>query len=271
MLSFPNAKINLGLNIINKMPNGYHTIESVFYPTDLCDALEILPATQNTFATSGIYIAQNAQKPNLCQQAYSILKKYYDLPPVAIHLHKHIPIGAGLGGGSADAAFVLKMLNEQFALNVTHDDLCAYAAELGSDCSFFIKNMPAYLYGAGKELVSYHLDLKAYYLVIVYPNIHVNTTKAYQYCQPHTPDYDLKTALQQPISTWKDVVKNDFEVSVFQSFPRIKKIKDQLYQHGALYAAMSGSGSAVLGIFEAQPDGLQQQFIDCICHQSIMA
>jgi 4-diphosphocytidyl-2-C-methyl-D-erythritol kinase len=259
MVVFPNAKINIGLNIIEKREDGFHTIESVFYPVGLCDALEVVENTEDTseriiFTSSGIEIPGNVND-NLCWYAYHLIAADYALPNVKVHLHKHIPIGAGLGGGSADAAFFIKLLNDKFELGISWGEMHHYARQLGSDCSFFISNKPAFAEGRGDQYESMKLDLSAYYVALVYPAIHINTAKAYSGVMPKNTVRSLENdILNLPIEQWKDIVHNDFENSIFPQFSEIKKIKEELYSLGAIYAAMSGSGSAVFGIFKNKTD-----------------
>ncbi|MCE9537840.1 MAG: 4-(cytidine 5'-diphospho)-2-C-methyl-D-erythritol kinase [Bacteroidetes bacterium] len=259
MISFPNAKINIGLNIIEKRDDGYHNIESAFYPVSLCDALEIIENTDDSnerisFTFSGIEIPGNTDD-NLCWYAYHLIAADYVLPNVKVHLHKHIPIGAGLGGGSADAAFFIHLLNDKFELGISWGEMHNYARQLGSDCSFFISNKPSFAEGTGDQYESMKLDLRKYYVALVYPNIHINTAKAYSGVVPKIPTRSLENdLLNLPIEQWKEFVHNDFEDSVFLQFPELKKIKQQLYSMGAEYAAMSGSGSTVYGIFKNKTD-----------------
>ncbi|MGV3585823.1 MAG: 4-(cytidine 5'-diphospho)-2-C-methyl-D-erythritol kinase [Adhaeribacter sp.] len=248
MILFPNAKINIGLNIVSRRPDGFRNLESCFYPVQWGDALEILPAETRQFSLSGIPVP-GAAETNLCLKAYELLKADYDLPPVFMHLHKNIPIGAGMGGGSADAAFALKLLNDLFKLNIGTEQLEDYARRLGSDCAFFIRNKPVFAVEKGDIFEDIKLDLTGYGCTVVYPDLHITTAEAYSQVVPQTPAQPLFTALQEDISTWKDTVKNDFEAALFPRYPVIGEIKAQLYQAGALYAAMTGSGSAVFGIF----------------------
>lgn len=272
MLTFPNAKINIGLNIIEKRNDGYHSIESVFYPVGLCDALEVTENKEPTneriiFTSSGIDIPGNAND-NLCWFAYHLVAADYHLPNVKIHLHKHIPIGAGLGGGSADAAFFIRLLNDKFDLGISWGEMHNYARQLGSDCSFFISNKPAFAEGRGDQYESMKLDLSKYYIALIYPNIHINTAKAYNVVIPKQPARSLeKDILNLPIAQWKDFIHNDFEDSIFPQFPEIKKIKVQLYSLGAEYASMSGSGSTVYGIFKNKTN-LKDKFQNCFVWES---
>jgi 4-diphosphocytidyl-2-C-methyl-D-erythritol kinase len=267
MITFPNAKINIGLNIIAKRDDGFHDIQSVFYPVNLCDALEVVESTETgaerfAFSSSGIEIPGDATD-NLCYFAYHLVSQDYPLPNVKVHLHKHIPIGAGLGGGSSDAAFFIKLLNDKFELGISWGEMHNYARQLGSDCSFFISNKPAFAEGRGDEYESMKLDLSAYFVVLVYPQIHINTAKAYSGVKPKHPSRSLENdILNLPIGDWKGLVHNDFEDSVFLQFPEIKSIKEKLYSHGAVYAAMSGSGSTVFGIFEKETE-MKKEFGDC--------
>ncbi len=255
MIVFPNSKINLGLRIINKREDGYHNLETVFYPIPLKDALEIIEADNENsvqFTSSGLAVNGN-ETDNLCVKAYHLLKKdFSNLPSVKIHLHKNIPMGAGLGGGSGDAAFTLQLLNNQFKLNLSVPQLIEYALQLGSDCPFFIINKPCIGTGRGEILAEISLDLSMYNLIIVNPNIHINTGEAFNSLhlqKQNIPISSLKEIIRQPIESWRHSLKNDFELPVFDKHPAIKKIKDTLYQKGAAYAAMSGSGSTVYGLF----------------------
>lgn len=252
MITFPNAKINLGLNITGKRPDGYHNLETVFYPIPLEDALEItLPNnTEHKFALhqSGMEIAGDPET-NLVVKAYKLLDEKYHLPPVDIYLYKRIPSGAGLGGGSADAAFMLKLLNEKFALNLSTNQLEEYAAVLGADCAFFIKNAPTFAEGIGNLFSPIALSLTGYQLLLVKPDIFVSTREAFARIRPHQPEHSLKEVIERPVSEWKSLMVNDFEKSVFPQHPAIGEIKEKLYREGAIYAAMSGSGSSVFGLF----------------------
>ena len=255
MLRFPNCKINLGLHVLGKREDGFHNLETVFYPVAFKDALEILPNTNNTteieFTGTGLAVDGNTDD-NLCVKGYHLLKKDFpQLLPVKIHLHKAIPMGAGLGGGSADASFMLQMLNDKFKLNLSIPQLQNYAIQLGSDCPFFIINKPCFATGRGEVLEEIKIDLSAYKIVLVNPGIHVNTGWAFSNITPALAEKSIKEIVQQPVETWKDELKNDFETAVFAAHPQVKEIKETLYQQGAIYAAMSGSGSTVFGIFEA--------------------
>lgn len=259
MIIFPNCKINLGLNIIRKRSDGYHDLETIFYPLPVKDALEIQKSSSLLFSTTGLPI-EGKEEDNLCIKAYHLIKKDFpQLPPVHIHLHKAIPIGAGLGGGSADGAFTLKLLNTSFNLGITQQQLINYALQLGSDCPFFLINKPCFAKGRGEIMEEIAIDLSQYSFVLVSPSIHINTKWAFSTIIPeevkkNAKKMHLRDALQQPISSWKNELTNDFEKPVFDLYPEIKSIRDILYEKGALYAAMSGSGSTVFGIFEKPID-----------------
>jgi len=248
MIWFPNAKINIGLQVVSQRPDGFRNLESCFYPVPWCDALEILPADTMAFSVSGIPVPGEANT-NLCLKAYELLKADFSLPPISMHLHKHIPIGAGLGGGSADAAFALRLLNELFTLELSVEQLENYARRLGSDCAFFIQNKPVFATERGDVFEELNVDLKGYGCLVVYPDIHITTAEAFSQVVPQTPEQPLTNSLQQPITTWKDKVKNDFEKALFPRYPVLAALKETLYNQGALYAAMTGSGSSVYGIF----------------------
>jgi 4-diphosphocytidyl-2-C-methyl-D-erythritol kinase len=259
MVSFPNAKINIGLQVTEKRPDGYHNIQTIFYPIRLHDVLECLPLssdqTENSFKQTGIPVLGD-DTDNLCNRAYQLLKKYFPfIPPVYIHLHKTIPMGAGLGGGSADGTFMLSMLNDLFELAISPTQLSAWSLELGSDCPFFLMNKPSYAEGRGEILTPIEIDLSNYKILLINPGIHVPTGKMFAQLQPNRTAMDLRTAIQLPLDEWKSTIKNDFETVVFHLHPECKQIKNQLYESGALYASMSGSGSTFYGIYEksAQP------------------
>ena len=253
MLIFPNAKINIGLNIINRRDDGYHNLETVFYPVNIKDALEIVVADELSFESSGLEIPGRAED-NLCIKGYHLLKKDFDLPPVKIHLHKNIPIGAGLGGGSADAAFFVRLVNQNFNLGMTDDRMIGYARQLGADCAFFIKNKPMFAFEKGDEFESIRLDLSKYKIVLVMPAVHVSTAEAYRGVTPAPVKESLMDLIYEPVSEWKKFIKNDFEASVFKNHPEIRGVKAALYQAGAIFASMSGSGASVFGIFDEVPD-----------------
>ncbi len=248
MIQFPNAKINLGLNIVNKRPDNYHNLNTIFLPIPLTDTLEITSNEENKFCTVGHLDCQK-QEDNLIYKAYKALAYNHDIPPFAAILNKNIPTGAGLGGGSSDAAFMLKMLNDFAFLRLSNSQLEAYASRIGADCPFFINNSPAYAEGIGDILSPINIDIKGYKLLLVKPNIHVSTQQAYAMVTPHPWDTPLIEAIQRPIDEWKHFVFNDFEHSVFTAHPALADIKQSLYDCGASYASMSGSGSSIFGIF----------------------
>lgn len=252
MIQYPNAKINVGLHITSKRPDGYHEIQSCLYPIPLCDALEIIHSDKTTFSSTGIAIPGREQD-NLILKAYDLLRKdFSDLPPITIHLHKAIPIGAGLGGGSADAAFALSLMNRLFDLYMDDWLLEEYAAKLGSDCPFFIQNTPKIVTGRGEIMEDISLDLSGKWLVLINPNIHISTQEAYAGVTPKAPVQDLKQVLSDR-SLWKDELINDFEQSIFEKYPLLEQVKQSLYAKGAFYAAMSGSGSTLFGLFDQKP------------------
>lgn len=257
MLVFPNSKINLGLNIVEKRPDGFHNIETVFYPLNWCDALEVIEnqnqETSFNLSLSGLPVAGDL-KQNLLYKTWQLVSHKKKLPPLNVHLHKHIPMGAGLGGGSADAAFFIKTLNKKFKLNFSEEQQVRIASELGSDCAFFINNRPTMATGSGNIFSDVKLDLSSYYIAVVFPAIHSNTREAYQGVVPKPAAYNLKRVIEQePVNNWKHILVNDFEVSIFKKYPAIQRLKAALYTQGAIYAALSGSGSAVFGIFDHEP------------------
>lgn len=273
MITYPNAKINLGLNITEKRPDGYHNLETIFYPIPLQDALEVAlreGEEDYTLKTSGVQIEGNPED-NLVVKAYRLLKyDYPDLPAIDIHMFKHIPTGAGLGGGSSDAAFMLKLLNEKFKLGISVGQLEEYAARLGADCAFFIQNKPVFAKGIGNIFEPVELSLKGYYMVLVKPDVFVSTKEAYAMVKPQKPARSLKEIILEPIETWKDSMTNDFEASVFSQHPEIAAIKDKLYDMGAVYASMSGSGASVFGLFKNQTEHVDEVFSGCFCRQRIL-
>tara|TARA_B110000285_G_scaffold168928_1_gene188972 strand:+ start:376 stop:1125 length:750 start_codon:yes stop_codon:yes gene_type:complete len=247
MIVYPNAKINIGLNVLEKQADGYHKLSSVFYPVnELYDILEILPAKHFSFSSSGIAIPGNS---NICVKAFELLKADFEIENVIMHLHKQIPIGAGLGGGSADGAFALKALNEIFKLELSIIELEDYALQLGADCPFFIENSPKYITGIGEKMRNINLDLSSYKLKFIYPELHISTAEAYGGIIPSQPKTNLLDLINQPIENWKKSVKNDFEVAAFAKYPELAKMKEQLYADGAIYASMTGSGSVIYGVF----------------------
>lgn len=253
MIVFPNAKINLGLHVLEKRKDGYHAIETLFLPVSCCDILEIEPSkTSAQFTYTGIPLPGNPAE-NLCQRAYALLAEEFSLPPVQLHLHKMLPNGAGMGGGSADAAFTLRTLNEIFKLGLSRETLSEKALQIGSDCPFFIYNTPMLARGMGEVLEKFPIDVSAYFIGIVKPPVAVSTAAAYRQIQPKMPAVSLTEVLKMPIGEWRGFLTNDFEEGVFRHFPHIQEVKEKLYAAGAIYASMSGSGSAVFGIFEQEP------------------
>jgi len=256
MVIFPNAKINIGLNIIGKRSDGFHDLETIFYPVAVKDVLEIISskneADQDIIFTSSGNEINVTDKDNLCVKAFHLIKNDFpQLPAVKMHLHKHIPIGAGMGGGSADASSVLLLLDKQFNLNISENKLQEYALKLGSDCPFFIYNKPSFAAGRGEKLATLNIDLSGYKILIIHPGIHVNTGEAFKelnYNNFSAPG-ELQQYIQTDIYNWKTCIKNDFEICVFKKYPEIAAIKSKLYEAGAIYSSMSGSGSAVFGIF----------------------
>ena len=263
MIVFPNAKINLGLHITSKRKDGYHEIETCMVPIPLFDALEMILDKKENFQSTGLEIPGIA-KDNLILKAQTLLRKDFgNLPPVSIHLHKHIPMGAGLGGGSADGAFALKLLNNLYDLHLDDFFLEEYAAQLGSDCPFFIENTPKIARGRGEILETIDLSLKGSFIVLINPGIHVGTKEAYAGVTPAAPKIKLEEVLADR-SRWKADLVNDFEASIFKNHQEIAAIKEKMYQAGAFYASMSGSGSSVFGLFDHQPEGIswdEQYFV----------
>jgi 4-diphosphocytidyl-2-C-methyl-D-erythritol kinase len=262
MILFPNAKINLGLNILRKRPDRFHDIETLFLPIQLSDILEIGHSSDFQFIQTGITIDGDPQN-NLVVKAFKIMQRLFGLGEVTIHLHKIIPFGAGLGGGSSDAAHTLLGLNQLFSLNLTKEKMASIAAELGSDCPFFIYNCPMLGEGRGEVLTPVELSLSGFVLVLVKPKVEVSTVAAYSNVVPEIPELPLISMLKSDVDDWKNVVVNGFENSVFSKYPAIEAIKEKFYQHGAAYASMSGSGSSVFGIFKDDPGNLAPLFHDC--------
>lgn len=277
MITFPFAKINLGLNVIERRSDGYHNLETVFYPVrPLCDVLEVLPMDERfpsvfdcDLKVTNMDIEGDKQH-NLVVRAYHQLKKDHpNLPRLHVHLYKHIPTQAGMGGGSADAAAMLLLLNQSFSLKINEDELIKRAAALGADCPFFIIGQPSYAEGIGECLQPVELNLKGYTIGIVRPNIPVSTKEAFSFITPRRPDYCCREIVKQPVETWRDMLKNDFEQSVFALHPEIEHIKERLYQLGAVYAAMSGSGSALFGLFR-QPITLREAFPNMFTYSTLL-
>lgn len=272
MITYPNAKINIGLSITERRPDGYHNIESVFYPINLQDAVEIKtiegeePQGGYKLKVSGT-ILDGTPDDNLVVKAYQLLRKDFNFPAQKIHLYKHIPVGAGLGGGSSDAAAIIKMLNEKFALGLTSEQMQNYAVQIGADCPFFINNTPVFATGIGNIFTPIEFSLHGKTIILVKPDIFVSTRDAYALVKPSPAAIPLTEAIKQPISEWKQIITNDFEKSVFAKYPEIAAIKDKLYDMGALYASMSGSGSAVYGIFDSPIEYADEIFSGYFCRQ----
>jgi 4-diphosphocytidyl-2-C-methyl-D-erythritol kinase len=254
MIQFPHCKINLGLNVVDRRSDGFHDIETVFYPVSWKDALEIVPAHDGIFQfrSTGLAIAGDSDQ-NLCVRAFRLLQSDFGLPGVKMHLHKVIPMGSGLGGGSSDGAFTLKILNELFALNLSNEQLRKYACLLGSDCAFFIENQPRFASGKGEQFEQIAIDLSGIFITIVIPDVHVATADAYRMVVPQMPKKSLRETVLLPLAEWRDIVVNDFEKPVFEKHPVIGAIRTELYDAGAIYVSMSGSGSAVYGLFRENP------------------
>ena len=276
MIVYPNAKINIGLNVVARRPDGYHDLETVFYPIDLQDALEVHGIQEEEPMTGdgcqlkvGGTVLGGVPDDNLVVRAYQLLRRDFPdrVQPVSIYLFKHVPTGAGLGGGSSDAAFMLKLLNERFDLGLTTEQLEERAARIGADCAFFVRNTPVFAEGIGNVFSDLRLSLAGMTLVLVKPDVFVSTADAYRLVRPQRPEKSLKDLLAQPIEQWKDAVKNDFEASVFPKYPEIAAIKDRLYDLGAVYASMSGSGAAVYGIFNEPVEHVDEVFAGYFCRQ----
>lgn len=276
MIVYPNAKINIGLNVVEKRPDGYHNLETVFYPIGLQDILEIKVLDEGNVPECGYKlkitgtILDGSPEDNLVVRAFKMLKNDFNLPPVSIGLYKHIPTGAGLGGGSSDAAFTIKTLNKRFDLRLTDEQMEDYCTRLGADCPFFIKDTPVFATGIGNEFHPVSFSLKGKHLVLVKPDIFVSTKDAYAKVNVRRPDTPLPELLAQPLETWKDTIINDFERSVFSKYPEIAAIKDSMYDIGAVYASMSGSGSSVFGIFDEPVENIDEVFSGMFCRQRVL-
>lgn len=268
MMRFPIAKVNLGLNVVERRPDGYHNLQTVFYPVPIKDALEVFPMEEDfpsevdcDIKVTNIHVEGDEQR-NLVVRAYHLLKQDFPaLPRLHAHLYKGIPTQAGMGGGSSDASAMLLLLNEQFQLGLTEQQLIDYAVKLGADCPIFIMNRPAYAEGIGERLTPINLDLKGWYMAVVRPDIPVATKEAYARIIPQMPQKCCREIVLQPLETWKKELVNDFEASVFPVHTELADIKEKLYQLGAVYAAMSGSGSALFGLFREHID-LKEHFPD---------
>jgi 4-diphosphocytidyl-2-C-methyl-D-erythritol kinase len=253
MLIFANAKINLGLHVVEKRPDGYHNLETVFYPVPLYDVLEIVETAgeEVKFFNYGTIVDAPFDK-NSCVKAYRLIREKYHVPASEIHLYKHIPSGAGLGGGSSDATHTLLLINRLYNLDIPLATLAEMALQLGSDCPFFLYNKPMFATGRGEVLEPIELSLSGKYIVLVKPPLHVSTAEAYRGIVPQKPAHDLRQVVQMPVAQWRQYLKNDFEVPIFEKYPLLKDIKNELYAMGAVYAAMSGSGSTLYGIFDRE-------------------
>ena len=277
MITFPIAKINLGLNVVEKRLDGYHNLQTVFYPVPIMDALEIAPMSEGfpsdvdcDLKVTNIHIEGDEQR-NLVVRAYQLLKKDFpSLPRIHTHLWKGIPTQAGMGGGSSDCAYMIRLLNETFDLQLTNEQMQQYAAQLGADCAFFIESVPCYAEGIGEQLEPISLDLSGWYIGVVRPDIPVPTKEAFSRIHPHYPSLNCREVVMQPVETWRGNLINDFEESVFALHPEIGAVKEQLYKMGATYAAMSGSGSALFGLFKEEPDGLRQAFPDMFTFSTVL-
>lgn len=259
MVVFPNAKINLGLNVIDRRNDGYHNILSVFYPVELCDGLEFVENTKSEvdeIRLSGLPVPGNSDE-NLCIKALELMRSVQSIPPLLIYLHKNIPMGAGLGGGSADGSFFLKAINSYFKIGLSQDALKEIALKLGSDCPFFIENTPCAISGRGEEITPIPAILKGKYVLVVFSDTHISTAGAYSEMDLNHPKTSpTEVILNMDLTEWKVVLHNDFERFAFREFPELKQTKENLYKAGAVYASMTGSGSAIYGIFEKYPTGL---------------
>lgn len=257
MLVFPNSKLNLGLNVIKKRDDGFHDLETIFYPINWCDALEVIEsksAQPFELTFSGIKV-EGDFKENIIYKTFKLLQAYKKMPDIKVHLHKNIPMGAGLGGGSSNASFFINLLDNHFSLNLTQLQKHEIATQLGSDCPFFLQNKPVYAFAKGTEFSAINVNLASYYILVVYPGIHSNTREAFSGLLPQASKHDLKNTIENiPVSEWKNVLFNDFEKTIFIKYPEIKNLKEQLYSEGALYASLSGSGSSVYAIFTAKPE-----------------
>jgi len=259
MIAYPISKINIGLQVTGKRPDGFHNLETICYPVQLRDALEVIEAGRQGFQMSGLDVDGDPGK-NLVVQAYELLKAGYRIPPVQIHLHKNIPAGAGLGGGSSDAAYMLMLLNDLFGLKISREQLMQYSLKLGSDCPFFIHGKPVFATGRGEIMQDVQVNLKDYYLILVKPPVHVSTTGAYRNIIPRGSRLSLKGLIGFPVGRWKGNILNQFERYVFEKYPEVGQIKQILYDQGASFSLMSGSGSCVYGLFRSEKKGLEKLF-----------
>ena len=269
MITFPIAKINLGLNVVEKRPDGYHNLQTVFYPVPIKDALEVqrmdegFPSEVDCDLKVTNLAIEGDEQRNLVVRAYKLLKEDFPtLPRIHTHLWKGIPTQAGMGGGSSDCAYMITLLNKLFNLELSDEQMIGYAARLGADCAFFIKSTPCYAEGIGERMQPIALDLKGWYIGVVRPDIPVPTKEAFSRIRPHYPEKCCKDVVTKPVETWREALTNDFEESVFALHPEIGTVKEKLYKTGATYAAMSGSGSALFGLFKEKPDHLGELFPD---------
>ncbi|MBR1558549.1 MAG: 4-(cytidine 5'-diphospho)-2-C-methyl-D-erythritol kinase [Prevotella sp.] len=277
MITYPIAKINLGLNVIEKRADGYHNLETVFYPVPICDALEVMPMSEGfpsdvdcDLKVTNIPIAGDEQR-NLVVRAYQLLKQDFPtLPRLHVHLWKGIPTQAGMGGGSSDCAYMIRILNDMFSLGLSKEQMAIYATRLGADCPFFIYSTPCYAEGIGEKLVPIAVDLKGWYIAVVRPDIPVSTKEAFSLIRPHRPAHNCREVMTQPVETWRELLTNDFEESVFALHPEIGQVKEKLYKMGVTYAAMTGSGSALFGLFKESPDSLPDEFPELFTWSSIL-
>jgi len=277
MITFPIAKINLGLNVVERRPDGYHNLQTVFYPVPLKDALEVYPMDDGfpsdvdcDLKVSNIQIEGDEQR-NLVVRAYQLLRQDIpSIPRLHAHLWKGIPTQAGMGGGSSDCAYMIRLLNEQFSLGLSDERMMRYAAQLGADCAFFILSRPCYAEGIGERLTPIDLDLSGWYIGIVRPDIPVPTKEAFSLIKPHYPTVNCREVVSQPVQAWRDLLVNDFEDSVFALHPEIGAIKEKLYDMGATYAAMSGSGSSLFGLFREKPTEFRHTFKDMFTAQHVL-
>ena len=268
MLVSPCAKLNLGLNVVERRADGYHNLETVFIPVPLYDALEINVMDERfpSETACDIKISGNKidceDKDNIIVKAYNIIASDYDIPRIHVHLFKNIPSQAGLGGGSSDAAYMLRALDDLFGLNIGNHRLKEYAARLGADCAFFIDSKPAFATGIGSCLTPVNMatTLAGYYVVIIKPSVAISTKEAYAHIHPHYPEMCCCDIVGQPVETWKDLLSNDFEEQAFKDYPELQEIKNTLYSNGAVYAQMSGSGSAMFGLFKEHPYSVESLF-----------
>lgn len=276
MITFPIAKINLGLNVVEKRPDGYHNLETIFYPVPLKDALEVqlmdkaFPSSVDCDLKVTNMVIDGDEQRNLVVKAYQLLKADFpNMPRIHAHLWKGIPSQAGMGGGSSDCAYMIRLMNEFCHLGLTNEQMIGYAARLGADCAFFIKSMPCYAEGIGDRMEPVNLNLQGWYIGVVRPNIPVSTKEAFSLIHPHRPLQNCREVVSRPVETWNGALVNDFEESVFALYPEIGAIKQQLLNMGATYAAMSGSGSALFGLFKESPIRLGQEFPNMFTFSSL--